>query len=136
MDIEVAAVVPAVVCIHGWTVFWTLTGFLGILILGAAYEWHTGVQILAWLAFCLPVFRLGHEVLFWTFLADVALLTWVGAQPILPSTVLLGQCGSIFLLCYLGVLTPALGWLERAWVRCQSVHRELWLERHRLDHCF
>jgi len=34
----------------------------------------------------LPVFRLGHEVLFWTFLADVALLTWVGAQPILPST--------------------------------------------------
>ena len=64
----------------------------------------------------LPVFRLGHEVLFWTFLADVALLTWVGAQPILPSTVLLGQCGSIFLLCYLGVLTPALGWLERAWV--------------------
>ena len=25
-------------------------------------------------------------------------------------------CGSIFLLCYLGVLTPALGWLERAWV--------------------
>ena len=52
----------------------------------------------------LPVFRLGHEVLFWTFLADVALLTWVGAQPILPSTVLLGVA------CLSSVLAMLLSW--------------------------
>lgn len=61
-----------------------------------------------------PRFRAIYERLFWVFVADVFLLTWVGAQEIMPATVLLGQVCSVILFVYLLVLLPFLGWLETA----------------------
>jgi len=61
-----------------------------------------------------PRFRIIYERLFWVFVADVFLLTWVGAQEIMPATVLLGQVCSVILFVYLLVILPFLGWLETA----------------------
>jgi ubiquinol-cytochrome c reductase cytochrome b subunit len=63
-----------------------------------------------------PRFRIIYERLFWVFVADVFLLTWVGAQEIMPATVLLGQVCSVILFLYLLVILPLLGWLETALV--------------------
>jgi len=59
-----------------------------------------------------PRFRILSEQLYWVFVADVFLLTWVGAQEILPSTVILGQVCSIILFVYLLGVLPFLGWME------------------------
>jgi len=59
-----------------------------------------------------PKFRLVYEWFFWTLLADVAILTWVGAQAIEPSTVLLGQCATGYLFFSLTCLVPLVGLLE------------------------
>ncbi len=59
-----------------------------------------------------PKFRILSERLFWVFVADVFLLTWVGAQEIMPSTVLLGQVCTVILFFYLCVIYPFLSWLE------------------------
>lgn len=42
MDIEIAAVLPGVFALNSWDVYWPLTGFLAILVVGAAYEWQCG----------------------------------------------------------------------------------------------
>lgn len=57
-------------------------------------------------------FRMASEWLFWTLLADLFLLTWVGAQEIAPATVLLGQVCTVYLFLCLLVLMPFVGWLE------------------------
>jgi quinol-cytochrome oxidoreductase complex cytochrome b subunit len=44
------------------------------------------------------------------------LLTWVGAQEIMPATVLLGQVCTVILFFYLLVILPFLSWLETALV--------------------
>jgi ubiquinol-cytochrome c reductase cytochrome b subunit len=59
-----------------------------------------------------PRFRIIYERLFWVFVADLFLLTWVGAQEIMPATVLLGQVCTVILFIYLLVILPFLGWLE------------------------
>jgi ubiquinol-cytochrome c reductase cytochrome b subunit len=59
-----------------------------------------------------PKFRILSERLFWVFVADVFLLTWVGAQEIMPATVLLGQVCTVILFAYLWVVYPLLSWLE------------------------
>lgn len=67
-----------------------------------------------------PRFRIIYERLFWVFVADLFLLTWVGAQEIMPATVLLGQVSSVVLFVYLLVILPFLGWLENALVLANS----------------
>lgn len=67
-----------------------------------------------------PRFRIIYERLFWVFVADLFLLTWVGAQEIMPATVLLGQVSSVVLFFYLLVILPFLGWLENALVLANS----------------
>jgi ubiquinol-cytochrome c reductase cytochrome b subunit len=57
-------------------------------------------------------FRVVSEWLFWTFLADVCLLTWLGAQEITPATSLMGQICTVYLFFYLLVCQPLVGWLE------------------------
>jgi len=57
-------------------------------------------------------FRILSEWLFWTFVADVFLLTWAGAQPIMPATVLLGQVCTVYLFFYMFLALPFVGWLE------------------------
>lgn len=63
-----------------------------------------------------PRFRIIYERLFWVLVADLFLLTWVGAQEIMPSTVLLGQVCTVVLFVYLLIILPFLGWLETALV--------------------
>jgi ubiquinol-cytochrome c reductase cytochrome b subunit len=57
-------------------------------------------------------FRLISEWFFWTFLADVLLLTWAGACEITPATVLLGQVCTAFLYFHLFFALPFVGWFE------------------------
>jgi ubiquinol-cytochrome c reductase cytochrome b subunit len=59
-----------------------------------------------------PKFRLLFERLFWVFVADVFLLTWLGAQEIAPATVTLGIFCTIVLFAYLLVAYPLLSWFE------------------------
>ena len=57
-------------------------------------------------------FRMLSEFMFWTFLADVLLLTWLGACEITPTTVFAGQACTAFLYLHLFVFLPFLGWFE------------------------
>ncbi len=59
-----------------------------------------------------PKFRGISERLFWIFVAIVFLLTWAGAQEIMPATVLLGQVCTVVLFAYLWLVYPFLSWLE------------------------
>jgi ubiquinol-cytochrome c reductase cytochrome b subunit len=59
-----------------------------------------------------PKYRIIIERLFWVFVADVFLLTWVGAQEIMPATVLLGQVCTVVLFVYLWLVYPFLSLLE------------------------
>jgi len=59
-----------------------------------------------------PKFRMLSERLFFIFVADLFVLTWVGGQEILPSTVLLGQVCTVILFFYLLVVYPFLSLLE------------------------
>lgn len=58
-------------------------------------------------------FRIATEWLFWTFMADVFLLTWLGAQEITPITALVGMMCTAYLFTYLLVFLPLIGWLEQ-----------------------
>jgi ubiquinol-cytochrome c reductase cytochrome b subunit len=57
-------------------------------------------------------FRIVTEFIFWAFLADLCLLTWLGAQEITPVTMVVGQLCTGFLFLYLLVLVPFIGWME------------------------
>jgi ubiquinol-cytochrome c reductase cytochrome b subunit len=59
-----------------------------------------------------PKFRVMSERLFFVFVADLGLLTWVGAREILDSTILLGQVCTVILFIYLVILYPFLSMLE------------------------
>jgi ubiquinol-cytochrome c reductase cytochrome b subunit len=57
-------------------------------------------------------FKVLTEFLYWVFLADVLLLTWLGAQEITPITSLVGQGCTAFLFFYLLVCQPLVGYME------------------------
>jgi quinol-cytochrome oxidoreductase complex cytochrome b subunit len=57
-------------------------------------------------------FRIITEWLYWTFLADVLLLTWLGGNEITPITSLVGQGCTAYLFFYLLVCQPLVGYLE------------------------
>lgn len=57
-------------------------------------------------------FRIITEWLYWTFLADVLLLTWLGAQEITPVTAFMGMTCTAYLFFYLLVCQPLVGYLE------------------------
>jgi hypothetical protein len=57
-------------------------------------------------------FRVITEWLYWTFLADVLLLTWLGGNEITPITSLVGQLCTGYLFLYLLVFQPLVGYLE------------------------
>jgi ubiquinol-cytochrome c reductase cytochrome b subunit len=69
--------------------------------------------------FALPFYGLGGgrfrpitEWLFWTFVADVLLLTWLGGNAITPITSFMGQICTGYLFFYLLVCLPFVGFLE------------------------
>jgi ubiquinol-cytochrome c reductase cytochrome b subunit len=59
-------------------------------------------------------FKVATEWLYWTFMADVFLLTWLGGQEITPVTSLVGQGCTAYLFFYLLVCMPLVGWLENS----------------------
>lgn len=62
-------------------------------------------------------FRLLHEWFYWTFLADFALLTWIGQQPVEQPFILMGQLATVWFFLYLLVLTPGMAMLEALFVK-------------------
>jgi ubiquinol-cytochrome c reductase cytochrome b subunit len=59
-----------------------------------------------------PRFRVISERFYWVFVADVGLLTYLGACEITPLTTLMGQLCSLLLFFYLLAILPFMGWLE------------------------
>jgi ubiquinol-cytochrome c reductase cytochrome b subunit len=57
-------------------------------------------------------FRIITEWFYWTFLADVFLLTWLGGNEITPITSLVGQLCTAYLFFYLLVCLPLVGYSE------------------------
>nr|BBB04441.1 cytochrome b [Ratabulus megacephalus]BBM90029.1 cytochrome b [Ratabulus megacephalus] len=57
-------------------------------------------------------FRPISQVLFWTLIADVAILTWIGGMPVEQPFIIIGQIASLLYFLIFLVLFPLAGWLE------------------------
>nr|ABO43310.1 cytochrome b [Pomadasys incisus] len=57
-------------------------------------------------------FRPLTQFLFWTLIADVAVLTWIGGMPVEDPYIIIGQIASLLYFSLFLVLIPVAGWLE------------------------
>lgn len=57
-------------------------------------------------------FRPISKVLYWAFVANFFLLTYIGAQPVEEPFILIGQLSSLFYFAYLLLINPLAGYLE------------------------
>jgi ubiquinol-cytochrome c reductase cytochrome b subunit len=85
---------------------------MGVIAIGLVFASLIALPFISVVQVGSPRFRIIYERLFWIFVADVFLLTWLGAQEIMPATVLLGQICTVVFFLYLLVILPFLGWLE------------------------
>jgi len=85
---------------------------MGVVAIALTFASLIGLPFLSSVHIGSPKFRVISERLFWVFVADVFLLTWVGAQEIMPATVLLGQVCTVVLFIYLLGVYPFVSWLE------------------------
>nr|QKO00306.1 cytochrome b [Pareuchiloglanis myzostoma] len=79
--------------------------FSSILVLMTVPLLHTSKQQGA-------TFRPLAQLLFWTLVADLFILTWIGGMPVEHPYIILGQIASIFYFALFLVLHPLMGWLE------------------------
>nr|ABO61371.1 cytochrome b [Takifugu orbimaculatus] len=57
-------------------------------------------------------FRPLSQFLFWTLIADVVILTWIGGMPVEDPYIVIGQIASVLYFSLFLVLMPMAGWLE------------------------
>nr|AFB36161.1 cytochrome b [Larimichthys polyactis] len=57
-------------------------------------------------------FRPITQILFWTLIADVLILTWIGGMPVEHPFIIIGQVASLLYFALFLVLLPLAGWLE------------------------
>ena len=77
----------------------------GVIAIGLTFISLIGLPFFSTVHVGSPCFRIISERLYWVFVADVFLLTWLGAQEIMPATVLVGQISTVVLFIYLLVFT-------------------------------
>lgn len=58
------------------------------------------------------VFRPGSKVLFWFFVGDFLILTWIGGQSVEEPFIIIGQMASMFYFIYFLIIIPAVGYIE------------------------
>nr|ATU84786.1 cytochrome b [Ictalurus punctatus] len=57
-------------------------------------------------------FRPLSQLLFWTLVADVAILTWIGGMPVEHPFIIIGQVASVLYFSLFLIFNPLMGWLE------------------------
>jgi ubiquinol-cytochrome c reductase cytochrome b subunit len=87
---------------------------MGVIAIGLTFASLIALPFISVVQVGSPRFRIIYERLFWVFVADVFLLTWLGGQEVMPATMFMGQLSSLVFFLYLLVLLPFLGWLETA----------------------
>jgi ubiquinol-cytochrome c reductase cytochrome b subunit len=85
---------------------------MGVVAIGLTFLSLVALPFLSSVHVGSPKFRVISERLFWVFVADVFLLTWLGAQEIAPATVTMGILCTLVLFAYLLVVYPLLSWGE------------------------
>nr|AAX14579.1 cytochrome b [Parasphaerichthys ocellatus] len=57
-------------------------------------------------------FRPLSQLLFWTLIANVLILTWIGGMPVEDPYIIIGQIASLIYFCLFSIFMPLAGWLE------------------------
>nr|YP_010397927.1 cytochrome b [Rasbora patrickyapi]UQJ79165.1 cytochrome b [Rasbora patrickyapi] len=58
------------------------------------------------------MFRPFTQLLFWTLVADMIILTWIGGMPVEHPFIIIGQIASVLYFLLFLILLPMMGWLE------------------------